>query len=128
MNFLNALFARVAALIPAKVGEKIGADKVLHFAGGVVFGSVGCVLALLLGGHAWWALALAAAAGFAKEGLDLLQNRQAAAAGLPASHTVDFLDAIWTTVGGTVPALVFVVCTKLSTGVPALDPMLKVLG
>ena len=73
----------------------IPADKANH----AVYGALIFNLALPLT-DALVALAIVAAIGVAKEAADWLGNHRARAAGLPAPHGVEVLDAIATFAGG----------------------------
>ena len=82
---------------------QIPPDKANH----LLFGGAIALLAALLATAAGlapkagaMALAAAAAAGVAKEGVDWWANRQAARAGLPLPHQVELWDALATAGGG----------------------------
>lgn len=128
MNFLNTLFARMAEFLPASFSIKFGADKALHFCAGAAIGTLGSCLALILGGTAWWGVALAAFFGILKEVVDYMSNQRAIKAGLLPSHGVEFKDALWTAAGGVLPSLIFVIFSLLSTGIPAVDAGLQLIN
>ena len=71
------------------------ADKANH----AVYGALIFNVALPLT-DAFIALALVAALAVAKEAVDWISNHRARAAGLPAPHGVEFLDALATLAGG----------------------------
>lgn len=48
--------------------------------------------------------------GIGKEALDHYQNRQALAHGLPAPHSVELLDAVYTAAGGFIPFVSCMLC------------------
>ena len=121
MNFLYSIFARIANAFPAFLTSRVEPDKIQHLAGGVFFGLVGCVAALLFGGAAWWGVALATLAGIAKEVLDYVKNNQAAARGETLPHSVSIMDAVYTAAGGLFVAAIFFGFAALPTGIPFID-------
>ncbi|HLP30745.1 MAG TPA: hypothetical protein VK150_05245 [Geothrix sp.] len=72
-------------------------DKILHSLAGLLAGA-----AIAIHATAWWEpLAAAALLGILKEGFDAAWNRW-----VRPEHSVDLFDALATTAGGIIPALV----------------------
>lgn len=75
----------------------VPADKGTHFIAG---NAIAVIATLVLPGMPFAGLAAAAIAGVLKEGLDYVFAYRQKKAGLPVTHTPDFMDFIATAAGG----------------------------
>ena len=93
----------VVSIVPDKVKNLVGADKVGHFVAGFLISSVSVLICYLAGAPALATIAsmlLPAVVGAAKELSDWLSNRAAARVGQLPPHGVEFLDFAATVLGG----------------------------
>jgi uncharacterized membrane protein len=87
-------------------------DKVFHFVAGLLVGSFVLIAERFFAPppvQVFWAIAFAALAGAAKEGLDHYENARAIDKGEPAMHDVSFWDFLATTAGGLFVAILYTV-------------------
>lgn len=86
-------------------------DKALHFAAGIVVGSLALIASRWIepGGLPFIAVLAAILAGAAKEAFDWYSNEQAKteAPSAPPPHDVDLWDAVATSLGGLAVAVVY---------------------
>lgn len=75
---------------------QIPPDKLGHFTGGLILGMAAESLIPRFG----FGVVLGLAAGILKEALDWWSNRKARRHGMPATHSVEAMDAVATAIGG----------------------------
>jgi len=93
----------VVSMVPAKLKNLVGADKVGHFVAGFLISAVSVLVCYLAGAPALApivSMMLPAVVGAAKELSDWLSNRAAVRVGQLPPHGVEFLDFAATALGG----------------------------
>jgi hypothetical protein len=92
---MRQLFFKIIALFPQVVRDNIPVDKLMHFVAGAMV-----AFPFWLFGYAFLGLLAAAVVGVGKEVADHLANVRNKTLGLKPAHSVEWLDAFATTVGG----------------------------
>lgn len=103
-TFLSNMFAPILKYVPASILNRVGADKVEHFAAGTVISLVSIPLVLHFGFPAISMLGSAVVAGGAKELLDYVSNLINKSADV--KHDVSIYDALATSLGGVIPFII----------------------
>jgi hypothetical protein len=92
---MRQLFFKIIALFPKVVRDTIPVDKLMHFVAGAMV-----AFPFWFFGYGLLGMLAAAAVGVGKEVYDTLSNLRNEALGLKQAHTVEWLDAVATAVGG----------------------------
>ncbi len=108
MQQITNLLLKLVFALPDGVRGLLATDKWLHLFMGVAIGAVVGGAAIFLGVSVWYGAAVAAVLGFLKELRDYQINSEAKKNGLPPPHGVEWLDFIFTAIGGAISAGVMV--------------------